>query len=75
MNPPWYAALPARRRSIFSSGVSGHVNPIVTIAAAQTTAGTWTRTSPGHRHASSPPAATKTMNARWTTTTKSASTR
>ena len=74
MNPPVYAGPPARRRSIFSSGVSGHVNPIATIAAAHTTAGTWTRINFGHRHASSAPTATKAMNARWKTTTRSAST-
>jgi len=75
MKPPLYESPPPRRRSIFSSGVSGHVNPIATIAAAQATAGKWKRTNRGHRHASNAPTATNAMKARWIATTRSASTR
>ncbi|HEX2046452.1 MAG TPA: hypothetical protein VHF27_01730 [Acidimicrobiales bacterium] len=55
--------------------MSGHGTPTVIPATAHATVGAWSRTSHGRRHASSPPTATKTMKARWTTTTRSASTR
>jgi len=75
MNPPEYPAEPLARRSEFSSGVKGQNHPKNSMEAPHTSAGRWIQGAQRHRRASRPPNSTKTINARWAITTRSARTR
>ena len=55
MNPSEYVASPASRRSQFSSGVNGQIQPANSMVAPHSAAGTCTQQSHRQRKASQPP--------------------